>query len=145
MWSCWIHPFTLFCFFVMDIYFETQKCQCHTWLNVTAYYNAPWHYNMLRFILMFHWYICICILNCTVRPRQRRGSNPHFIFRYYGTIKDLTLKRSLCSQNGLLSLVDRFVRLGVFFASYPLLQKDLDASHHCTCTPPPPDSFFLYF
>lgn len=39
---------------------------------------------------------------------------PTFHFRYCGTIKDLTFKRSLCSQNGLLSLVDRFVGLGVF-------------------------------
>jgi len=44
---------------------------------------------------------------------------PTFHFRYCGTIKDLTSeKRSLCSQNGLLSPVDRFIRLGVVFASF---------------------------
>ena len=56
---------------------------------------------------------------------------PTFHFRYCGTIKDLMLKRSLCSQNGLLSLVDRFIGLGVFCLSSHTA-KDLDASHHCT-------------
>lgn len=64
--------FCFFFFFVMDTHFETSQCRCHNWLNVTAYHNAPWHYKMLRFIFMtvFHWYICICILNCTVKPCQ---------------------------------------------------------------------------
>lgn len=52
--------------------------------------------TMLRFIFMtvFHWYICICILNCTVKPCQRGGGlNPHFIFRYCGTIKGFNVAK----------------------------------------------------
>lgn len=56
-----------------------------------------------------------------------------FILKYCGTIKDLTFKGPLCSQNGLLSRVDRFLGLECF-ASYTITAKDLDASHHCTCT-----------
>lgn len=94
---------------------------------------------MLLLTIMFHdttkclslWqcftgYMCICILNCTVEPCRRGGGlNPHFIFRYCGTIKDLMLKkkRSLCSQNGLLSLVDRSVGLGVFLPLIPYCKR----------------------
>lgn len=67
---------------------------------------------------------------------------PTLHFRYCGTIKDLTLERSLCSQNGLLSPVDRFIGLGVFCLS-SLTAKDLDASHHCTCTKMLPWLFFF--
>lgn len=47
---------------------------------------------------------------------------PTFHFRYCGTIMDLTLKRSLCSQNGLLSL-DRFIGLGVCLPLIPYCKR----------------------
>lgn len=73
-----------------------------------------------------------------------RGLNPIFHFRYCGTTMDLMLKCSLCSQNGLLSLVDRFIGLGVFCLS-SLAAKDLDAYHHCTCTKILPWLFLFFF
>lgn len=133
MWSCWNHH--LFLFFCNG--HSVWNSQSQTWLNVTAYHNAPWHYKMLRFIFdsVSLVYMYMHILLYSRASSVRGGLNSTFHFRYCGTIKDLTLKRSLCSQNGRLSLVVRFIGLGVlFFCLSSLPAKDPDASHHCTCT-----------
>lgn len=75
-----------------------------------------------------------------------RGLNPIFHFRYCGSMKGLMLKCSLCSQNALLSLVDRFLSGLECFASHPLLQKILMPIIIITVPAPKfcPDSFFFF-
>lgn len=75
-----------------------------------------------------------------------RGLNHIFHFRYCGTTKGLMLKCSLCSQNGLLSLVDRFLSGLECFASHPLLQKIFIIIIIISTVPAPkfcPDFFFF--
>lgn len=148
MWSCWKSSFTLGFLFCNGHSFWNSQCQCPNWLNVTAYHNAPWHYKNVTIYLWqcftgIYVYAYLTVQSSLVSEgRGQGGLKPTFHFRYCGTIKDLTLKRSLCSQNGLLPLV-RFIGLGVFCLS-SLSAKDLDASHHCTCTKMLP-WLFLYF
>lgn len=61
--------------------FWNSQCQCHNWLNVTAYHYAPWHYKMLRFLFdsvsLVYMYMHTKLYSRALSARG--GLNPHFI------------------------------------------------------------------
>lgn len=119
MWSWWNHLFFV-SVFVMRTHFETHSAHA---ITVTAYYNAPWHYKCLSLWQCFTGICVYAYLTVQSSLVSKGRLKPTFHFRYRGTIKDLMLKRSLCSQNGLLSPVDRFVGLGVFLPLTPFCKR----------------------
>lgn len=144
VWKCEADGIIYFCsssVFITGAQFETHDAPA---ITVTAYYNAPWHYKCLSLQQCFTAICVYAYLTVQLSLVSKGRLKLSFHFRYCGTIKDSMFKkkkkRSLCSQNGLLSPV-RFIGLGVwvifccwFFGLLPLSWKDLGASHHCTCT-----------
>lgn len=109
----------------MLLLYHEKKKELH---NTTSCYN-------LSLWQCFEWYICICILNCTVKPlRQGEALTRLSFLDIVALWKGSTLKCSPYSQNGLLSLVDWFYRAWsvvlfwvgfffYFFASHPFCCK----------------------
>lgn len=91
---------------------------------------------MLRFIFdsVSLVYMYMHILLYSRASAARGGLNPHFIFRYCGTIKDLTLKRSVSSEWTAFTCSIYWAWSVSFCFASSLPAKDPDASHHCTCT-----------
>lgn len=121
MWSCWNHHWIFFFFFVMDIHFKTHHANVITGsmllLTITLHDTTKCcDLSLWQCFTGIYVYAYLTVQSSLVIEGRLK---PTFHFRYCGTIKDLTLKRSLCSQNGLLSLVDRFIGLGVFLPLIP--------------------------
>lgn len=104
-----------------------------------TYYKTQWHYK--KFILMSHWYICICIVNCTVNT-AKGDTHTHTCFSFLDimALKGFHVEKVTVFWGWTASLVDTFIRLGVFLPriSYwknknKKQKKVLDA-FHCFCT-----------
>lgn len=142
MWSCWNH---LSCSFCNGHSFWNSQCQCHFWLNVTAYHNAPQHYKMLQFIFDSVSLVCMYMHSYLYSwALSARGViNPHFILDIV-TINDLTLIKVTVFRMDWFHLLIGLSGLECFcFLS--LTAKDLDASHHCTRANMLPWTFFLLY
>lgn len=118
VWKCEADGIIYFCsssVFITGAQFETHDAPA---ITVTAYYNAPWHYKCLSLQQCFTAICVYAYLTVQLSLVSKGRLKLAFHFRYCGTIKDSMFKkkkkkRSLCSQNGLLSPV-RFIGLGVW-------------------------------